>query len=525
MLLRRAWLSLSVLVCVMSMGGTAYAGPVELLNGVSISGSTPKNMVVPFDFGGEGMFVSQDGGAKLSWLCAAGIAPSANNSIGPTFMSGDDHIYVGMFNGLYRGGADGCGWERVPELEKLFVRTITSDPIDPKRTYVGTSSPMMDNYIYMSDGSSPFAPLGAATPLWIDTLHVVKNGDARRFYETVVLSNVMTNEVTYSVRVSDDDGKTWSEDKFDLLDPMDKSNPVFKLVAVDPENPDRVLGRVSRGAGKDALVLSTQKGKTGSWKMIAEPVELGGAAFTPDGKLFYGESDSMQRGLYVIESEGAEPKRINSDVRVFCVNYDEANQRLLGCANNYWFGTFDMASGALTPMLDMRCTEHAVKCADKPEIQELCQPPGVEFCKLDHWVIAPICSMYDRGPEFCQFVNSQDFACDGGMIVPKEEGAPIAQCAGPTSPAAAGGCAGACGQAAAGEGGAPAASSGSGPAAAGSNAAAGSGGTPGVDPGKSGCGCSVPGGASMRARVGGAALGLLAIARLMGRRRWRVWRG
>lgn len=79
---------------------------------------------------------------------------------------------------------------------------------------------------------------------------------------------------------------------------------------------------------------------------------------------------------------------------------------------------FDTSSGELTTLLDLRCAEHTVENADKPEIPMLCRPPGVEFCKVDHWVIAPLCCGYERDG-FDVLAASQDIVCEEGVAEPK----------------------------------------------------------------------------------------------------------
>jgi hypothetical protein len=66
--------------------------------------------------------------------------------------------------------------------------------------------------MFMNDGSGRFVAFGTRAAKFLDTLHVVKVGDKRRFYETGVLTDLSTNQVEYSVRSAQDDGVTWTED-------------------------------------------------------------------------------------------------------------------------------------------------------------------------------------------------------------------------------------------------------------------------------------------------------------------------
>jgi MYXO-CTERM domain-containing protein len=388
----------------------------------------------------------------------------------------------------------------VPELEKRYIRAIAGDPIEPKRTYVVTTNAMVDNGIYMNDGTGSFVEFGAQARMFIASLHVVKNAEKRRFYETGVTTNAETNTVSYSVRVSDDEATTWTDEAFDPVqfETTEKRVQEFKLVAIDPTDPDRVVGLVVRpDRAPDSLVFSRDKGKAGTWERIAEPLLAGAVAFGPDGVLYFGDDNFASKGLFKVSQLGEAPQLISDVYRVSCLGYDAARSRLLGCADNYRFGAFDTSSGELTTLLDLRCAEHVVTCPDNPEIQTLCQPPGVEFCKLDHWVIAPLCCVYERA-DFDTFATSQDIVCEGGVAKQKP--------------------------AAAGEGGAPQycpkPAAGSGGAAGSSGAvAAGSGGTEGGTDKAAGCGCSSVASAAPGRAATFLALGLFVLCARRHRRR------
>lgn len=429
---RCAGMWITAIACLGLGSTTAYAGPVEQLSAVAINPADPSHIVVPYSYGGGGMFISQDAGESFGWLCSGGIDSSAVNRNGHVFASGDGSIYIGLFDGLLRGDASGCGFTAVAELADRYVSDVTGDPIDPKRTYAVTTDPMEDNGIFMNDGSGTFAPLGMTEQIFINTLHVVKNGDARRFYETGVKTDAMTNEVTYSVRVSDDEGNTWTQETYDLAQfgPMNMYAE-FAIVAIDPSNPDHVLARVKRDPEVDSLVFSPDQGKAGTWQLIAEPTELGGVAYTPDGKLYFGDGDQKTKGLYVVDAMGAMPKKLSESWRVLCLGYDGENQRLYGCGNYFLFGTVDPASGELQPELDLRCAEKFVECPGQEEMSAVCQPQALQdFCHVTHWVLAPVCDVYDRGAELAMYQADQTYMCVDGFGVPKSEDAAAGGAAG-----------------------------------------------------------------------------------------------
>jgi hypothetical protein len=421
-----------------------------------------------------------------------------------------------LFDGLIKGTADGCGFAPVPELDKKYIADLTGDPIDPKRMYIITTNANAENFVWVNDGSGTFTQLGTGAMQFLDSIDVVKVGDARRFYLTGVVTNVMTNEVKYSVRVSDDEAKTWSDEPYDmaLFGPEDKFAE-FAIVAIDPTNPDVVVGRVWRKQAVDTLVYSTERGKAGSWKLLAEPTEVDSVTYTPEGVLYFGDSDQNNNAVFVVEKTGDAPKQLSDTWRPTCLGWDEANKRLLGCGNFYLFGEVDTKSGELKPLLDLRCTEHMVECSGQESMQTVCEPQALaDFCHLSHWVLAPVCSVYDRGPEYAMYAASQTFMCVDGFGVPKPE---------PTAGAAGGGGTGTTGTGAAGAAScAPQTECGAPNATAGAQAqsTAGSGGSMPPQAQKSSGGCSAAAGAPREEGWSAVLLGFGAFALVArGRRR------
>jgi hypothetical protein len=434
-----------VATCLVSVlvSSKASAGPVEILDGVSINPSDPQHLIVPYHYGGGGMFVSHDGGKTYGWLCAAGVSTNAVNRNGQAFLGGDGAIYLGLFDGLMKGTGDGCGFVGVPELDNKYIASVTGDPIDPKRTYIITTNPMADNGIWMNDGGGTFKPIGSTVQNFLDDLIVVKNGDKRRFYETGAVTNTETHEVKYSVRVSDDDAMTWTDDVYDIAQfgPRDMYAE-FSIVAIDPTNPDRVIARVWRKMAVDTLVVSDAKGNAGSWKLLAEPTEVDAVTYTPEGVLYFGDDDQITKALYVVDKAGDAPRMINNEWKPICLHYDAINKRLLGCSNFFLFGSVDTTTGALDPMLDLRCAEKFVECPGQMPMAGVCRPQAeVDFCSLSHWLLAPVCDVYDRGSELPNYVAEQTIMCADGLGVPKAAGGV------PSTGAAGGGATGAAGSA------------------------------------------------------------------------------
>lgn len=427
MKMKRAWTStwLACLALVFN-AGRVHAGPIELFNEAVVDPALPQQIIAPFMYGGGGMFISKDGGKRYGLLCSTATDVSLLNANPSIALSGGS-LFMGIFGALWRGSKDGCDFAKVPELDGDYVSAVARDPIDPMRTYVTTSNnPSMKgpNGILMNDAAKgmTFIAFGSKGDYLINTLHVAKNGEARRFYQTGV--KIGEKEPLYYVRVSDDDGATWTdhEYKLDQFGPKD-ALAEFAIMAVDPKNPDRLIGRVKRSSMVDTVLYSPMKGQPGSWVQVAEVKAFEAVAFTPDGRMFFGDNDQSSKALLVVEKPGDAPKMLTDTWKVGCLTYDSARERLLGCYD-FRFGTVDQTTGALAVELDMRCAERFNECPNKSQEQlhEMCKGQLLQdFCNLSHYPLAPLCDGYDRGADQDSFLRELTFTCEAGKVINKPD--------------------------------------------------------------------------------------------------------
>lgn len=508
---------LGLLVALIAVGTTAplSAGPIELFNGAIVDPGSPQQIVAPFQYGGGGFFLSKDGGKSYGLLCSSAVDAVTVQNSNPSIALSAGSLWVGVFGALWRGTKDGCDFAAVPELMGRYVSVVTPDPLDPMRTYAATSdnSEMKGpNGLYANNAAQgmAFMPYGTTSDHLINTVHVVKNGMARRIYETgVKISSMAGVQPQYFVRVSDDEGKTWTDNeyKIDQFGPKDMYAE-FDVMAIDPQNPDHVIARVKRSSMVDTVLYSPMQGKAGTWMQLAELSAFDSLAFAPDGKLYLGDSDQTTKSLYVVEKPGDMPKKLTDTWKVGCLTYDTANKRMLGC-NDFRFGTVDLTTGVFKNELDMRCAEHWNACPNKDTaaLHEVCGPQVMAaYCGVTHYPLAPVCAGYDQGFDAQTFLNSLDYVCSAGQTTPKPDATSAGSAAGGAST---GPMAGSASQAA---GAGPAAGTGQSmrAGAAASNVAAGSSASPVAPPPKSGgCGIAEAG----QSDLGFLAFGLLALCR------------
>jgi hypothetical protein len=499
--------SFALLMCLL-FAGTAHAGPVELFHDIHIEPGKSDTLVLEYMYGQGGLFLSSDAGAHFQLMCSGAIDKSLQRDGSVFYVSPADAIYLGAFGGLWRGNSSGCGWQEVTALHEKWVAGFAADPIDPKITYLITSTGSgAKNGLFVNDGQNAEWPaFGTQAELFLDTLHVVKLPAGKRFYETAVKPpkpDASADDVPqYMVRVSDDDGKTWTENEFgnaDQYGPKDQYAEM-EILAIDPTNPDHVVARALRSMDVDDLLYSPSQGKPGTWLKLAQVGKLEAAAFTPDGALFYGDYDQESPGLFTISKPGEMPKQLSTTWKVGCLKYDVDHKRMFAC-NDWQFGTANLDSGAFSPMLDMRTAEKFVECPGEQPMAARCQQQLLQgYCGPAHYEYAPVCTAYDR-PWL------EPLGGAGGA-----SGASAG--AGGTSSAAAGKAA--AGDSAGGQGGVSVGSAGRTAAGA---AAGGGGGTSGGTA-KSGCSCSAPG--ATRAALGdgfAATLGMLFVGLALRRRR------
>jgi hypothetical protein len=424
-MLRRSLLALSVCL----LASKVHAGPVELFTGVTVDPKMPNSIALKYIYGGGGLFMSTDAGMNFQLLCYSAIDASVQRDVSTVYISGTESIYIGVFDGLWRGDKSGCNWQSVPELKGKWVSDIAGDPTDPTITYAVTSNGTGLNSVYMNDGKSDaWTVYGSQSEVFLNTLHVVKTSAGKRFYETAVKTTTTMDPTTgmpvdnihYTVRVSDDNAKTWTESDFGAPDQYGPKDPLaeVRVLAVDPNNPDHILAAVTRDMDVDDLVYSPSQGKPGTWMLLGDVTTLQAAVFKPDGSLVYGDDDQNTPGLFVIDKIGDKPKQISKDWKVGCLQYDATHMRMYAC-KDWQFGTADLTTGAFSTMLDMRKADKFVECPGKPAAADTCKAQLLAaYCGISHYPEAPLCCGYPRDgyvPPGCGGSGGASGAAAGGM--------------------------------------------------------------------------------------------------------------
>ncbi|HKU43647.1 MAG TPA: hypothetical protein VJR89_36060 [Polyangiales bacterium] len=368
------------------MSQPVQAGPVEQMSELAMPPGASQNMVLRYINGGGGFFVSSDSGSSWKMQCnSAFLSPAARVS-GPTLVLGDKTVLMLSSDGVVRTDVNGCGAKLDGELTRGAV-DLARHPSDAQRVFAAISNAMGMSGLVQRGADGQWAELGVKDTALPVSLRVAAHGGGLRFYELV------TKGMSYAIRVSDDEAKTWQE--YPLT--VDMGTP--RLRAVDPSNSERLLIVIERPTAQDTVLVSRDGGKTTTkYLEIDEP---GGIAFAPDGKLWIGDlgllsGSSMTRGLYAAANLEQTPVRLPmATYPVQCLGYAADTNTLYAC-QRFWFGKVDVESGAFTSLLKFSETPAFVTCSgeDTPAMckAQLC----LDYCGPGHFAVAPVCSAYDE---------------------------------------------------------------------------------------------------------------------------------
>jgi hypothetical protein len=382
----------------------ALAGPVEQLVQLAIHPTDPKRMAVRYVWGGAGAFVTADGGKNWKLLCNSLVSNTVVNSEGPLVLTGDGSVLMGLSTGMWHDDGRACHWMNEPKYDGLFIGGFAVDPIDPAVTYSFTSSGGLTNGLLRRDASGTWSDLGKKENILGTRMLVVRRGSGRRFYLGLVKGEVLPpdggpGQTSYAIRVSDDDGSTWTEHMYGV------AGGKLQLQAVDPTNPDRLVISIerpgntgTRAAIADSVLVSSDQGKT--FEPYLTVLEVGGVAFAPDGRVWIGDGgnalDPTQPGaVYFAKSlDNPATKLPMSNYPVQCLAYQGATDTLYACQPTT-FGSVNSADGSFTTSLDVRKVASFVDCPGV-DMAAVCETQLCgAYCGFGHFAQAPLCCAYD----------------------------------------------------------------------------------------------------------------------------------
>lgn len=388
----------SALIC-MAFPAPANAGPIEEFAQILIHPGEPGTLAVRYVNDG-GFLYSTDAGAHFGLGCGSMIAPGERTS-GGSAITTDGSILYASSHGLWQGTHGGCDWGPAVGVEGQVVRDLIAHPGKPDWMLAVTwngDPATMPNALWVRSPDGVWSVMGSTTDALLNRVRVaVRPSGAARFYvggqRGLRKASDGSDETNYLIRVSDDDGQTWIEHDFD----MDIGTDIFRIEAVDPQQPDRILASIDRKNGmEDSYLISDDQGAT--FTEYAIVTELGGVAVAPDGRVWLGDrGDSSRstspRGVWTAPSLAAPPVVLTAAMQIGCLTYDASADQLLACSR-YSLGRIDLASGAFAPMLTFASHDAFLQCEDKDTVAvcktQLCSG----YCGPGHFASAPLCTAY-----------------------------------------------------------------------------------------------------------------------------------
>lgn len=396
----------------------AHAGPVELFVQLAFHPDNPDVLALRYENGGAGAFFSHDGGKNWQLMCSSAIDPAISTAFTFGVTKDGEILFSGQRNDgdkyprtLWQDDGHGCRFAFVPGMETTGLRAIAADPSDGDVLY-GVSygfAPGVENGLMRRDATGAWKRVGPQEEtLSFENLLLTKTPDGVRMYAAALRKSGDPDGGMQTfgpvIRMSDDGGKHWTEHPYETPTPQSS----FELEAIDPLDPDTIIASLRRPdalgiawkESSDQVLISRDAGKT--FRSLLTVAEMGGAAFTPEGRLWIGDGGNIfdrdaPQGLWVATDTGAQPQHI-SDARTTCLTYHPGSDTLFACQTQS-FGRIHVRDGSYEYLLRSQTARAFVQCdgVDLPAECEM-QLCGA-YCGMGHFPQAPLCRAY-TGP-FC----------------------------------------------------------------------------------------------------------------------------
>jgi photosystem II stability/assembly factor-like uncharacterized protein len=306
-----------------------------------------------------GILQSKDGGQSWRWICekALGYEGQWDPSIAATR---DGRLWVGLETGV-ASSADGCKFERAPELEGETVKDITTDG-KGETVYLATGAPGKTGHVWRHrPGATSWEKLWPLEDVNVMTIDVAPSNPQR-----VYLSGESYSTIRGQIYRSDDGGLTFKTDKGDggaSASGLKADGPLF-IGAIDNRDPNRLLVRHLHAHGSD-LLLSKDGGKTFE-NVLSMKSAMFGFAFADDGKTYWAGSGLKEDGLFRSDDRGATFHRVANE-GVLCLH--SAPTTLFICGNPFSYNQTTIArsddrGATVTPIAKFSDIQGPLECTN-----------------------------------------------------------------------------------------------------------------------------------------------------------------
>lgn len=260
------------------VGLSAFAnGRFPAAGQIAIDPSDPDHLVVRTTYG---LTVSNDHGARWSWVCEAAVGYGGTED--PMMaITADSTLIAGIFEGLSASHDRGCQWDFAPGgLKDRYVIDLATEKLDPKNAILAISnsvggSMFLTEVWETKDNAKTWTMAGVDMPA--DFLGLTLDaapGDSNRIY---VSGRYGKPGYDGALERTNDRGATWQK----LLIPGSNDQALPYIGGIDPQNAEVVYVRLD-AVKTDKLVVTKDGGVT--WAdAFTSTGNLLGFAISPDG--------------------------------------------------------------------------------------------------------------------------------------------------------------------------------------------------------------------------------------------------
>ncbi|MDB4987815.1 MAG: hypothetical protein JWN04_2993 [Myxococcaceae bacterium] len=409
-------LSVTMLTAVASPQKAQASGPVERMVEVLLSPSDPNVVVVRWGVASQGYLFSSDGGHSYKAMCSQAINADASDKIlrltgvsvpsaAATLIDTHGRLVVSQTDGLWTDdGTGGCGWTQ--QLKGQWPFSVLRDPKLPDEliavvnTYSTTDA--QAHFMRRAADGVTWHELGALLPAlpgqhaYGGVMIAGRTARGTQLYASINVTAPGADPSTETALIvsSSDEGVTWTRGS-----PLPPEQASITLLAIDPNEPKRILATIQRDDAADTLLLSEDGGAT--FRTYQEIRETSGVVFGPDGRVYLsdaGDSTSPDAigGLYTAAKLGDPLTQVANTSLLDCITYDPSSQKLFACVRDK-VGLLDPVSGAFVAYTELNDIPALVECPGV-DMAAACLTQlnaGASWCCAGHYPFTPFCGDYN----------------------------------------------------------------------------------------------------------------------------------
>lgn len=384
---------------------SAAAGPRETLRSIAFHPADSATYAAVFNEAGGGLLITHDGGKSFQLACMSYVTGERTiDSLLPVVSyTADGHLVVATFDGLFRDDGHGCGFTRASELGDDYVAGITVDPAQPGTLYALTSSGGKQNGIFRSlDQGTTWSLFGQLEDAYFRRMDITPlPSGGRRFYVSLAKTQVDSIALVPTVRVSDDEGATFTDHAF----PQDSD---MTLIGVDALHPERIYAAAPDPQGMGTkILLNDTHGEPHAWRELGFVQTLGSVETPPEGGFFV--VDLGTRRLLRLNA-GSDGLELVDAAEITCFERSPLGGENFSCATFRLLRADDAGLHTEHLVYDMNQLDAFVSCGgDDAAMIRSCLPQlDYGWCGETHFPSAPLC-LELRGED------DTDCAADGGV--------------------------------------------------------------------------------------------------------------